>query len=151
MTQGSGQQKGLETLKLINAASTALRLYPGGSTQVTEAFESAYQGVKLFVRKNRMLRFSLLNGSYWLNGEPADNPTRERLELLSFSDQLRKLEFNELVFYKGIDRARFKKILSVLSATPDQVQAAGGSWEFVEQLGLGDVFPKEYSSPGEIE
>jgi len=151
MAQGDKQQESLEILKLINAASTALRLYPEDSTQVTNSLESAYQGTKLFVRNNGLLRFSLLNGSYMLNGEPVDNPTRERLQLLTFSDQLQKLELNELILSKGLDRIRFKKILSVFSATPEQVQTAGGGRTFIAQLGLTDTFPEQYYPPGESE
>jgi hypothetical protein len=149
MGQDNSQQETLETLKLINAASTALRLYPEDSVQVTNSLENAYQGTKLFVRTNNLLRFSLLNGRYLLNGEPVDNPTRERLQLLTFSDQLRKLELNELIFSRGIDRVRFKKILTVFSATPEQVQKAGGSRAFVEQLGLKSTFPEQYHPPGQ--
>ncbi len=149
MVQGDWQQESLKTLKLINAASTALRLYPGDSAQVTNSFENAYRGTKQFIRNNELLRFSLLSGSYMLNGEPVDNPTREWLQLLTFSDQLRKLELNELIFSQGFDRLRFKKILSVFSATPEQVQTAGGGRAFIEQLGLTDIFPEHYYAPGE--
>jgi CRP-like cAMP-binding protein len=151
MAQGDRQQESLETLKLINAASTALRLYPEESAQVTNSIENAYQGTKLFLRDNPLLRFSFLNGGYLLNGEPVDNPTRERLRLLTFSDQLRKMELDELVLSKGFDRSTFKKILSVFSATPEQINNAGGNRALIEQLGLTGNFPEQYFAPGESE
>lgn len=149
MAQGDRQQESLETFKLINAATTALRLYPEESAQVATAIESAYQGTKSFVRNKQLLRFSFLDGSYLLNGEAVDNPTRERLQLLTFSDQLQKMGLNEMVLFQGLDRATFKKVLSVFSTTPEQVHKAGGSRSFIEQLGLSQVFPEYYVAPGE--
>jgi hypothetical protein len=151
MEQGDRQQKSLETLKLINAASTALRLYPEGSARVTNSIENAYQGTKSFLRDNQLLRFSFLNGGYLLNGKPVDNPTRERLQLLTFSDQLQKMGLDELVLSKGFDRSTFKKILSVFSATPEQIHKAGGNRAFIEHLKLTEIFPEQYVAPGESE
>ena len=48
-------------------------------------------------------------------------------------------------------RASFKKFLSVLSATPEQINKAGGSRAFVDHLGLAGVFPEKYVAPGESE
>ncbi len=149
MAQGERQQEILDTLKLINAASTALRLYPEDSAQVTNSSENAYLGVKAFLRSHDVLRFSFLNGEYHLNGEVVDNPTRERLQLLTFSEQLRRMELNELVLSRGFDRISFKKVLSVFGATPEEVNRAGGDRAFIEALQLSDVFPVEYFAPGE--
>lgn len=151
MAQGDRQQEILETLKLINAAFTALRLYPEESAQVTSAIENAYQGTKLFLRSNQLLRFSFLNGGYLLNGEPVENPIRERLQLLTFSDQLQKLGLDELVLSKGFDRSTFRKILSVFSTTPEQINKAGGTRAFIEHLKLTAIFPEQYVAPGESE
>lgn len=151
MVQGQRQQESLETLKLINAASTALRLYPEDSSQVRNSVEKAYHGTKVFLRKNQILRFSCLNDRYLLNGEPVDNPTRERLQLLTFSSQLQKMNLNELVLSKGFDRPTFRKVLSVFSATPEQINRVGGSRAFIEHLQLTDIFPKTYCAPGESE
>lgn len=149
MAQGERQQEILDTLKLINAASTSLRLYPEDSAQVTNSSEKAYLGVKAFLRSHDILRFSFLNGEYHLNGEVVDKPTRERLQLLTFSEQLRRMELNELVLSKGFDRISFKKVLSVFGATPEEISRAGGERAFIEALQLSDVFPVEYFAPGE--
>jgi hypothetical protein len=149
MAQGARQHEILDTLKLINAASTAFRLYPEDSVQVVNATENAYLGVKTFLRSHEILRFSYLKDGYYLNGEAVDNPTRERLQLLTFSDQLRKMELNELVLAKGFDRIVFKKVLSVFGATPEEIHRAGGHRAFIEQLQLTEIFPVEYFAPGE--
>ncbi len=146
MVQGGKQQKSLETLKLINAAITTLRLYPDDSILVSRSVENAYQGVKAFLRQNQSFRFSLSGDSYVVNGDPLDSPTQERLQLLSFCDQLRKMEFMEFVLSKGLDRKTFKTILSVFSATPEKINKAGGNRSFVEQLELTDIFPEHYSA-----
>lgn len=146
MAQGDRQQESLETLKLINAATTALRLYPEDSTQVANSVENAYQGIKAYLRRNPIFRFSLLGDSFVFNGEPVGNPTRERLQLLTFCDQLQKMEFGEFVLSKGLDRKTLKRILSVFSATPEQIHKAGGNRSFVEQLELTDTFPERYSA-----
>ncbi len=151
MAQGDRQQECLEVLKLINAASTSLRLYPEDSAQVTNSVENAYQGTKSYLRNNRLMRFSCLDGAYLLNGNPVDKATRDRLRLLTFCGQLQKMELSELVLDKGFDRATFKKILSVFGATPEQIQRAGGNRPYIESLGLGSVSPEKYFAPGESE
>lgn len=151
MASDEMQQESLETLKLINAAATSLRLYPMESSQVSKSFENAYQGVKSFLRKYGQLRFSCHDGVCLLAGKSVDRSTQERLQLLTFNDILQKLGLAELVLFKGFDRKVFKKILSVFNATPEQVQKVGGSRLFIEQLQLNDVFPEEYVAPGESE
>lgn len=126
MTNGDRQQESLEMLKLINAASTNLRLYPADSAQVRNAIEGAYQGVKSFLRNHEQFHFSSHDGVCQLAGVVVDKPIQERLKLLTIPDLLQKMELTELVLSKGFDRKTFKKILSVFSATPEQVQKAGG-------------------------
>ena len=149
MTNGDRQQESLEILKLINAASTSLRLYPADSAQVRNTIEYAYQGVKSFLRNHEQLHFSCHGGVCQLAGAVVDKPIQERLKLLSIPDLLQKMELTELVLSKGFDRKTFKKILSVFSVTPEQIQKAGGSRSFIDQLNLNDVFPKEYIAPGQ--
>jgi Cyclic nucleotide-binding domain/PilZ domain len=149
MATGDSQQESLEALKLINAASTALRLYPADSAQVRNSTEKAYLGVKSFLREYELLRFSCHNGICLLAGIAVDKPTQERLQLLTFNDLLRKMGLHELVLTGSFDRPKFTKILSVFSVTPEQIQKAGGSRAFIDQLQLADVFPKEYIVPGE--
>ncbi|MEN8199123.1 MAG: cyclic nucleotide-binding domain-containing protein [Thermodesulfobacteriota bacterium] len=151
MANDDRQRDSLETLKLINAASTALRLYPEESAQVTSAIENAYRSTKSFLRQHDLLRFSLRDGEFLLNGEAVHSQTREYLQMLSFNEQLRRMELGELVVTKGFDRKVFQNILSVFRATPEQVEKGGGSRKFVEELGLGKVFPETYVAPGESE
>ena len=145
MAQGDRQQESLETLKLINAASTALRLYPGDSIQVISSVENAYLGIKSYIRNNKRFRFSLSGEGYMMNGKPVDNPTRDRLQLLTFCDQLQKMDLKEFVLSKRLDRKTFRQILSVFSASPDQINKAGGNRSFISDLKLTETFPEHYS------
>ncbi|RUM45563.1 MAG: hypothetical protein DSY80_03175 [Desulfocapsa sp.] len=151
MTNGANQQESLEVLKLINAASTALRLYPLDSARVRNSVEKAYVGVKSFLRQYKQLRFSCKDGVCRLAGLAVDKVTQERLQLLTFNDLLQKMDLTEMVLERSFDRLTFKKILSVFSATPEQVHKVGGSRAFIEQLQLGSVFPEKYVAPGESE
>ncbi len=151
MTNGDSQQESLEALKLINAASTALRLYPADSSQVRNTTEKAYLGVKSFLRNHEQLHFSCHDGSSQLAGVAVDKPTQERLRLLSFHDLLQKMELKELVLEGNFSRLTFRKIISVFSSTPEQIHKAGGSRTFIAQLQLDDVFPEEYIASGESE
>ncbi len=151
MANGERQQESLEILKLINAASATLRMYPEQTGKVSDAIEKAYQGTKSFLRKNTLLRFSLSNRGALLNGEPVEKRVGEQLQMLTFDEQLQKLGLNEFVLSKKFDRPTFKKLLSVFSATPDQINKTGGSRAFVDHLGLAEVFPEKYVAPGESE
>ncbi len=149
MINGNRQRKGLETLKLINAAATALRLYPAASLKVSNSIEDAYHGVKSYVRKYGLFRFSRPDGDYLFDGEPVDKPTKERLHLLTFNDHLVTIGLTELVLDKGLDRKIFKKILSTFTATPEQIKKAGGGEVFIKRQQLNEVFPQEYIAEGE--
>ncbi len=149
MANGTRQQEGLKTLKLVNAAYTALRLYPADSVKVSNSIEDAYLEVKSFIRKNGLLHFSRPDGAYLLDGEPVDKPTEERLHLLSFNDYLVKNGITELVLSKGLDRTTFKKILSTFNATPEKMNKAGGPRKFIEHQQLSTIFPQEYIAEGE--
>jgi len=149
MSNGDRQEKSLEALKLINAASTSIRLYPEATARIEDAIETAYQGTKSFLRDNKLLRFSFQDGKDLLNGEPVNNRIQERLGLLTFREQMQKMAFDELVLSRTVDRATFRKILSVFSATPEQVQQAGGNRPFIENLKLTEIFPEQYVAPGE--
>lgn len=151
MPHSARPEQSLETLKLINAAATAIRLYPDASVRVLDAIESSYQRTKSFLREGQLLRFSFLDGTYMLNGEPVNNQIREHLQLLTFGDQLQRMALGEMVLTKEMDRATFRKMLTVLSTTPEHVQQAGGSRPFIEQLGLTEIFPEMYFAPGESE
>jgi len=151
MADDYSQQEGLETLKLINAASIALRLYPEEPAQVTKSIENAYRGVKAYLRKHDMLRFSCLDGHYQLSGVTVGKPTHERLSLLTFNEQLAKMGFAEFILCKGVDRQIFRKILTVFGATPEQIQKAGGSRRYVENLGVSEIFPEKYVASGDSE
>jgi len=151
MANGDSQQESLETLKLINAASTAIRLYPADSAQVRTSTEKAYMGVKSFLRKHEQLRFSCHNGMCQLAGLAVDKPTQERLQLLTFNALLQRMGLKELVLGKKVGRRTFEKILTVFSATPEQIHKVGGSRAFIDQLQLGEVFPEEYNAGSESE
>ena len=149
MENSISQQESLEALKLINAASTALRLYPADSAQVRDATEKAYLGLRAFLRKYGQLRFSCHDGTCLLSGLEVDKPTQERLQLLTFNDVLKKMGLRELVLGKTLDRTVFSKVLAVFSATPEQIHKSGGSRAFIKRAELEDVFPEEYVAPGQ--
>ncbi len=144
MAQLNQKQCGLETLKYINGAITSLRLYPDKPPQVGNAIEKAYQGTRLYLREFGTLRFGLQEGVPSLCGEPLDRKTREKLGLLTFFDHLHNLSLSNLVISSTIDRNTFVRMLTVFTATPDEVKNSGGGREFVESQGLAELFPEQY-------
>ncbi len=149
MENVDNQEESLETLRLMNAATTAVRLYSQGAPQIAESIENAYQGVKTFLRKHDVLHFSLLSDPPRLQGVPVDKRTREMLLLLTFDDRLRKMNLPELVLERRLDRKGFKNVIAVFASTPGQVDKAGGTRQFLKQLGVSKNFPDQYFAPGE--
>jgi CRP-like cAMP-binding protein len=134
------QQHALEVLKLINKAITNLRLYPEQSVQVVNAVENAYVELKAFLRLYEALRFGLHKGVPTLNGVIFERKEREQLDALALVDFLGKAGFTVLTLTPGMDRKRFKQVLSFFTANPDQIQKAGGSVAFVKSAGLSAMF-----------
>lgn len=134
------QQHALEVLKSINKAITNLRLYPEQSVQVLNAVEKAYSDLKIYVRLYEALCFGLHKGVPTLDNSIFERKGREQLAALSLIDSLEKAGFEVMTLAQGIDRKRFKRVLSFFTATPEQIQRSGGSVAFVENAGLGAVF-----------
>ncbi|MEK6201902.1 MAG: HEAT repeat domain-containing protein, partial [Desulfobulbaceae bacterium] len=134
------QQHALEVLKSINKAVTNLRLYPEQSVQVLNAVEKAYSELKAYIRLYEALCFGLHKGVPTLDNSLFEKKGREQLAALSFVDSLEKAGFEGMTLTQGIDRKRFKQVLSFFTATPEQIQKSGGSVAFVEHAGLAAVF-----------
>jgi len=134
------QQHALDVLKYINKAITNLRLYSDQSVQALNAVEKAYAELKGFLRVHKSLCFGLHAGVATLDGIVIDRKGREQLAALTMVDSLAKGEFEGMALTQGLDRKRFKQILSFFTATPEQIQKAGGSAAFVKKAALSDVF-----------
>lgn len=134
------QQHALDVLKCINKAITNLRLYPEQSIQVINAVEKAYIELKVFLRLYQSLRFGLHNGVPSLNDTILERREREQLAALVLVDALDKAGFQVMNLTPGMDRKRFKQMLSFFTASPEQLNKAGGSVAFVKSAGLNAIF-----------
>jgi len=151
------QQHALEVLKSVNKAVTNLRLYSEESAQAKNAVEKAYSELKIYLRLHKTLCFGLdigLNnglhdGLPTLDGIVFERKAREQLDALTLVDSLAKAGFERMTLSQGIDRKRFKQFLSFFTATPEQINRAGGSAPFVEQIGLANVFCTKGEAKGE--
>lgn len=140
MTGRDRQQHAVEVIKYLNKAVTNIRLYPEQSVQVVNAVESAYAELKAFLRSYRVLDFKLHKGVPTLDGVIFDRKSREQLDALLLVDFLDKSGLHCMALAQGIDRKRLKQILSVFTATPEQIQKSGGVAVFVEKKGLSPIF-----------
>lgn len=150
------QQHALEVLKSVNKAVTNLRLYSEQSAQATNAVEKAYSELKSYLRLYQTLCFGLDNGLNnglrdglpTLDGIVFEKKAREQLGALTLVDSLARAGFERMTLSQGIDRKRFKQILSFFTATPEQINRAGGSASFVEQIDLATVFSTKSEAKG---
>ena len=134
------QQHALEVLKGINKAITNLRLYPEQSVQVINAVENAYGELKIFLRLYQTLCFGLHKGIPTLNGTLFEKKEREQLDALALVDALNKAGLQTMTLTSGMDRRKFKQVLSFFTAHPEQIHKAGGGAAFVKNAGLQAVF-----------
>jgi CRP-like cAMP-binding protein len=134
------QQQALDVLKCINKAITSLRLYPEQSVQVINAVEKAYTELKAFLRLYQSLRFGLHKGVPTLNDTIFERKEREQLDALVLVDALGKAGFQVMNLTPGMDRKRFKQVLSFFTASPEQLNKVGGSVAFVKNAGLNAIF-----------
>ncbi|MDD3813014.1 MAG: cyclic nucleotide-binding domain-containing protein [Desulfocapsaceae bacterium] len=134
------QQHALEVLKYINKAITNLRLYPEQSVQVGNTVEKAYSELKIFLRLYGTLNFGLHKGVPTLDGVIFERRGREQLDDLSLVDFLDKAGLTGMTLVQGLDRKRFKQILSFFTTHHEQIQKSGGVAAFVKDSGLGAVF-----------
>jgi len=102
--------------------------------------EKAYSELKSFLRQYHGLCFGLHGGVATLDGVSIDRKGREQLAALTMVDTLARAGFEGMTLTQGLDRKRFKRVLSFFTATPEQIQKAGGSAVFVQNADLGDIF-----------
>lgn len=134
------QQHALEVLRSINKAITNLRLYPEQSVQAVNAVDAAYAELNIFLGLYDALCFGLHKGVATLDGTLYERKEREQLGELALVDFLDKAGLTVMTLSQGIDRQRFKQILSFFTTNPEQMQKSGGSVVFVKKTGLGSVF-----------
>ncbi|MBU0664859.1 MAG: cyclic nucleotide-binding domain-containing protein [Proteobacteria bacterium] len=134
------QQHALEVLKFINKAITNIRLYPEQSVQVSNTVEKAYSELKTFLRLYGTLNFGLHKGVPTLDGVIFERKGREQLDDLSLVDFLDKAGLRGMTLAQGLDRKRFKQVLSFFTTHHEQIQKSGGIAAFVKDTGLGAVF-----------
>ncbi len=137
------QRHALEVLKYINKAITNLRLYPEQSVQVINAVEKAYTELKIYLRLYQSLRFGLHKGVPTLNNTLFGRKEREQLDALLLVDVLAKAGLQVMTLTPGVDRRRFKQVLSFFTASPEQIHKAGGGVAFVKNAGLPAIFLEE--------
>ncbi len=140
MASSEQQQHALNVLKGMNKAITTLRLYPEQSAQVENAVETAYSDLKPFTRLYKQLSLGLEKGVPALDGIIFDRNSREQLNGLSMIGMLDKAGFEVMTLGQGIDRKRFKQILSFFTTSPEQITRAGGYEAFVRAADLATVF-----------
>lgn len=142
------QQHALEVLKSVNKAVTNLRLYSEQSAQAMNAVEKAYSESKVYLRLHKSLCFGLDDGAPTLDGVVFEKKAREQLDALTLVDFLARTGLAQMTLSQGIDRKHFKRILSFFTATPEQINRAGGCAAFVEQMELAGVFRQKGGAKG---
>ena len=140
------QQHALEVLKCINKAITNLRLYPEQSVQVSNTVEKAYSELKVFLRLYGTLNFGFHKGVPSLDGVIFERKRREQLDDLALVDFLDKVGLTGMTLAQGLDRKRFKQVLSLFTTHHEQIQKSGGIAAFVKDTGLGAVFLEDSDS-----
>src|SRR5665647_1090467 len=116
------QQHALEVLRCINKAITNLRLYPEQSVQAINAVEAAYAELNVFLGLYDALCFGLHKGMATLDGTIFERKEREQLGELTLVDFLDKAGFEVMTLSQGMDRQRFKQVLSFFTTNPEQMQ-----------------------------
>ncbi len=137
------QKKSIKALKSFNNAIVTSRLYPPGTPQVTNAVDIGYKGVKLFLREQDGLEFSLLGDIPYLSGLPIQKTTLDSFPNLVVYRQLRLLGLSKLALHSDMDRFAFNQLLTVFTASVEKIKNGGGGLGFVTSLGLASYFPQE--------
>jgi CRP-like cAMP-binding protein len=137
------QGKNIAVLKALNNAIVTTRLYPPESPQVANAVEIGYKGLKLFLREQGSLRFSLEGGSPHLCGQPLKKEILDSFPNLVIFRQLRLLGLSQLVIGPEMDRLALAEIISVFNMPIEKAKKAGGGLALVNELGLASYFPEQ--------
>ena len=143
------RQKRVEALKLLNNAIVTSRLYPPDAPQVGTAVERGYKGLKVLLRDQGPLRFSLKNDWPWLGDEPLDQETLDAFPNLVVYRQLRQLGLPQMLLGAEMDRFAFGQILLVFNTPQEKAKKAGGGLAYITGLGLSGFFPEDGGEAGQ--
>ena len=137
------QGKNIAVLKALNNAIVTTRLYPPESPQVANAVEIGYKGLKLFLREQGSLSFSLEGGLPSLCGQPLKKEILDSFPNLVIFRQLRLLGLSQFVVEPEMDRLALAQIIAVFNIPIEKAKKAGGGFALVNELGLASYFPEK--------
>ncbi len=142
MGVASHRNEVLTTVKLVNNAIVAMRLYPPNSPQILQKIEQSYKELKLFLRQHGILVFTRKGNSVELANELFHDEELKQLGNFVMLRQMELLGFEHLVITSRLDRATHQKILELFCAKSSEIKKAGGGKYLAARLGIIQFFPK---------
>ncbi len=143
MNAASRRNEVLTTLKLVNNAIVAMRLYPPNSPQILQNSERCYKKLKSFLHQHRALVLTRKENTIELANEPLSDEELKYLGNFVIPKQMELLELQHMVITSRLDRASHQKVLELFCAKSFEIKKAGGGKYLAEHLGIMHFFPEQ--------
>ncbi len=139
MTNPQIQQKALETLVLINAAITNLRLYPPTSTMIANTIGRLYQALLDIFEETDSINFAETEKNMLINGEPLSGKDLERPPIKAFLELLLLFGIRSVSLKKGIEKQELTDFLQVIGKRQETIQSEGGLQKLMDDINVPHI------------
>ncbi len=139
MTDMGIQKKAIDTMVIMNAAITNLRLYPPSSAMIVNTIDRVYQALQEVLDKEESLIFAESEKSLLICGDLLSQKDQEKPQVMAFIEILLDFGIKSVTFERGLGKAELMTFLEMLSRKPEDVEKEGGLQKVMEDKGLPHI------------
>lgn len=139
MTDPTLQKKAMNTMVIMNAAITNIRLYPPASALISNSIDKAYSAIQAILEKEDSLVFAEAEKNLLISGQPLSEKDQQQPQVIAFLELLLNFGVKTVSFEKGLERAELISFLEIASRKPEDVEKEGGLQETLEKQKLPHI------------
>jgi len=139
MNESKIQERAVETIIIMNAAITNLRIYPPASAMISNTVDRAYQTFLAILEDEESVIFAESEKNILVSGQLLDQKNQGRPQVMAFLELLLDFGIKSVTFEKGMDRPELLTFLEIMKEKPENVEKEGGIQKVAENKKLPHI------------
>jgi CRP-like cAMP-binding protein len=139
MTTPNIQERAVETIIILNAALTNLRLYPPTSAMIGNSVNSAYSILQAVIEQEGSMVFAESERNLIISGQPLDEKEQKKPQVAAFIQLLLKHGIKSISFEKGLEKSDILGFLEIVSKKPEDLRKEGGIQKSLSAKGTRNI------------
>lgn len=129
----------IDTMVIINAAITNIRLYPPSSNLIKNSIDKAYSTLISILEQADSMVLAESEKNLLISGELLSEKDQKKPQVVAILDLLLSFGIKSLAFEKGLEKEELSKFLDILSRQPEDLDKEGGLHQVVEGKNLTHI------------